>query len=118
MVRCRRHTGAATVSRAHPEPGQHADRCRNRRPGCGAGAHHACGLGSRQRAPGEAVRAVSKTVEDVLDRLSEGGFGKAEDRDVCRLAAGRSRRRQPPSEETFRFETAVATTGSKPWAAK
>ena len=48
----------ARCSRPGSRPGEHADRRRRRWSGGRAGAHHACGLGSPQRPPGQADRCV------------------------------------------------------------
>src|SRR5215472_11412683 len=58
VVRSCRGGGARTVARPGPEPGEHVDRCRNRRPGDRARPHHPCSLGPGQRAPRQAVRPV------------------------------------------------------------
>src|SRR5437762_565728 len=72
------------------QPRKHGHRCRDQWTGHRACAHDAGGLGPDQRPPGAAVPGIDAAIEDLLGGLSESNRGCAEDRDLPRLAAGRS----------------------------
>src|SRR5258708_1891308 len=64
-------------------------------------------MGPDQRSARQAVRSQSEIGQDLLDRLSQGDFDEAEDRDLPRLAVGRGCRRCAPSPENICIETAI-----------
>ena len=68
----RRRRRRRTLARAGPQPRQHGDRCRRRRPGRRARPHHARRLGPDQRPPRAAVRSGLRAAQVLLDRLPQG----------------------------------------------
>jgi DNA-binding transcriptional LysR family regulator len=88
-------------ARPSAQPCEHGDRRSDQRSGNRIGAHDASCLGPDQRPARAAFPGFATSLEDLLDRLSEGNGEPAEDRDFSRLALERSLSGSAASREAW-----------------
>ena len=81
---------------------EHGHRCRSRRPGICACAHHAGSNRFNLRTTAAPICRGVASVQDLLDHLSKGHGSPSKDRDLSRLATGRGCQRRAPAQQARR----------------